>query len=163
MTLTGTGTANREVEIFDGVTSKGKRSVDAIGVWTYTDTALTVAAHSFKAKADYGSGTESPVRNFTSVALGTPVIVSIRDVKGELLHNTMTISTTLTLIGKASNNQMIQVFDNNLPKDILQVDPNGNWSTTTFIAPAGNHSITVKALYGGQPVSSPPRTLKCCL
>jgi hypothetical protein len=160
VTLTGTGTANREVEIFDGVTSKGKRSVNAQEVWTYTDTALTVAAHSFKAKALYGGETESPVRSFTCVALITPVITSIKDAKGELAHDATTISTILTLTGRASNSQNVQIFDNNVPKYILPVSTNGDWSTTTFAAPAGTHSITVMGIYGGQPVSSPARTFK---
>ncbi|WP_395593634.1 YncE family protein [Pseudomonas sp. B26140] len=66
VTLTGTATKGQKVEVFDGTTSKGQPVVHATtGLWELAVNELSVAAHSFKAKALYGSGAESAVRTFT--------------------------------------------------------------------------------------------------
>ncbi|WP_456254517.1 YncE family protein [Pseudomonas iridis] len=66
VTLTGTAAKGQKVEVFDGTTSKGQPVVHATtGVWELAVNELSVAAHSFKAKALYGSGAESAVRTFT--------------------------------------------------------------------------------------------------
>ncbi len=66
VTLTGTAAKGQKVEVFDGTTSKGQPVVHATtGVWELAVNELSVAAHSFKAKALYGSGTESAIRTFT--------------------------------------------------------------------------------------------------
>ncbi|EUB82821.1 hypothetical protein [Pseudomonas sp. GM30] len=58
--LTGTANTFLEVEIFDGATSTGKKvRADDKGVWTVLLTWLTPTRHEFKAKALYGSGTQS--------------------------------------------------------------------------------------------------------
>ncbi|MNJ33283.1 hypothetical protein D3C77_279670 [compost metagenome] len=56
VTLSGSATKDQKVEIFDGASSKGIADVGSNGLWTYTVTGLSVAAHSFTAKALYGSG-----------------------------------------------------------------------------------------------------------
>ncbi|WKV98381.1 hypothetical protein PYV50_09095 [Pseudomonas sp. H22_DOA] len=66
VTLTGTAAKGQKVEVFDGTTSKGQPVVHATtGLWELAVNELSVAAHSFKAKALYGSGAESAVRTFT--------------------------------------------------------------------------------------------------
>ncbi|KAA8743363.1 hypothetical protein FE275_03325 [Pseudomonas koreensis] len=58
--LTGTANTFLEVEIYDGATSTGKKArADEKGIWTVELTGLTRTKHVFKAKALYGSGTES--------------------------------------------------------------------------------------------------------
>ncbi|HGM5554921.1 TPA: hypothetical protein ACKP2V_005249, partial [Pseudomonas putida] len=58
--LRGTATKYLEVEIFDGNSSTGKRvEANGNGIWTVELTGLTRTKHVFKAKALYGSGTES--------------------------------------------------------------------------------------------------------
>ncbi|WP_460352962.1 MULTISPECIES: hypothetical protein [unclassified Pseudomonas] len=58
--LRGTATKYLEVEIFDGNSSTGTRvEVNGNGIWTVELTGLTRTKHVFKAKALYGSGTES--------------------------------------------------------------------------------------------------------
>uniref|UniRef100_UPI000675BCFF YVTN family beta-propeller repeat protein n=1 Tax=Pseudomonas sp. URIL14HWK12:I6 TaxID=1283293 RepID=UPI000675BCFF len=62
ITLEGTAALGQEVEIFDGATSTGKKpKADDKGIWTVELTELTPTKHVFKAKALYGSGTESEV------------------------------------------------------------------------------------------------------
>jgi hypothetical protein len=66
ITLEGTAAVGQEVEIFDGATSTGKKpKADDKGKWTVVLTGLTTTTHLFKAKALYGSGTESEVWKLT--------------------------------------------------------------------------------------------------
>ncbi|WP_178081860.1 Ig-like domain-containing protein, partial [Pseudomonas sp. B26(2017)] len=70
VTLIGTAAENQKVEVFDGTTSKGQPPADpTTGIWTLTVTDLTVAPHSFTAKALYGSGQTSAARTFNIVGL----------------------------------------------------------------------------------------------
>jgi hypothetical protein len=56
VTLTGSASKGQDVRILDGDVSKGDATADRItGVWTKAITDLSVAAHSFTAKALYGS------------------------------------------------------------------------------------------------------------
>ncbi|WP_339507683.1 hypothetical protein [Pseudomonas sp. RL_35y_Pfl2_P42] len=60
VTLTGSAAKGQKVDILDGITSKGQPDTDqATGIWTLTVTGLSVAAHSFTAKALYGDGATS--------------------------------------------------------------------------------------------------------
>ncbi|WP_448093778.1 hypothetical protein [Pseudomonas lini] len=68
ITLSGTASNNQTVEIFDGTTSKGTATVNASGAWTHQVTGLTVAAHSFTARAKYGNTPVSPARTLTVVS-----------------------------------------------------------------------------------------------
>ncbi|MHC8391731.1 hypothetical protein ACYZTM_27815 [Pseudomonas sp. MDT2-39-1] len=66
VTLSGTASAGQKVEIFDGPTTKGIADVGSNGIWTHSVTGLSVASHSFTAKALYGSGLVStPPRTLT--------------------------------------------------------------------------------------------------
>ncbi|MCL5227522.1 Ig-like domain repeat protein, partial [Pseudomonas sp. In614] len=50
--LTGTASKSQKVQILDGTTSKGEATADATtGIWTLTVSSLSVAGHSFTAKA----------------------------------------------------------------------------------------------------------------
>jgi hypothetical protein len=70
VTLTGAASKGQKVEIFDGTISKGQATADATtGVWTLSVSGLSVAAHSFTAKALYGTGVVSAARTFTVRAI----------------------------------------------------------------------------------------------
>jgi hypothetical protein len=67
--LSGVAAKGQKVEVFDGTGSKGQATANATtGVWTMLVSALTVAAHSFTAKALYGSGAVSAARTLTVTA-----------------------------------------------------------------------------------------------
>lgn len=69
VTLSGIAAKGQKVEIFDGAVSKGPATADpTTGVWTLLVSALAVAAHSFTAKALYGSGAVSAARTLTVTA-----------------------------------------------------------------------------------------------
>ncbi|MBC3210513.1 Ig-like domain repeat protein, partial [Pseudomonas sp. SWRI111] len=66
VTLSGVAANGQQVEVFDGTVSKGQATAHATtGVWTLLVSALAVAAHSFTAKALYGSGASSAARTLT--------------------------------------------------------------------------------------------------
>ncbi|MGU9852962.1 hypothetical protein ACU680_19500, partial [Pseudomonas koreensis] len=68
--LTGTANTFLEVEIYDGAISTGKKvRADNKGDWSVELTGLTTTEHVFKAKALYGSGTESGEWKLTVAAL----------------------------------------------------------------------------------------------
>ncbi|EUB82819.1 hypothetical protein [Pseudomonas sp. GM30] len=70
--FTGTATKYLEVEIYDGATSTGKKArANDKGEWTVELTGLTHTKHVFKAKALYGSGTESEEWTLTVTASTT--------------------------------------------------------------------------------------------
>jgi len=70
VTLTGTASANQQVEIFDGPTSRGTATVGANGTWSH---AITVAAgtRSITAKGLYGTQPVSAARTFSVMIVAT--------------------------------------------------------------------------------------------
>ncbi|TFB34230.1 Ig-like domain repeat protein, partial [Pseudomonas sp. F01002] len=63
VTLTGTASKGQKVEIQDGGVRKEEAIADpTTGIWSKTITGLSVAAHSFTAKALYGAGASSAAR-----------------------------------------------------------------------------------------------------
>jgi hypothetical protein len=62
--LTGTATANLQVQIRDNGVVRDTVTVGSDGKWRYTLPGLTVATHSITAKAMYGSLPESAIRTF---------------------------------------------------------------------------------------------------
>ncbi|WP_434707910.1 hypothetical protein J3P75_19850 [Pseudomonas sp. R1-1] len=154
VTLSGKASPNQKVEIFDGVTSKGDVLVDANGNWTLPLTALSATAHSITVKALYGSNPVSAARTFTVAVATAPTITTVRDSVGEVTQGGTTFDTSVTLSGKASPNQKVEIFDGVTSKGDVLVDANGNWTLPLTALSATAHSITVKALYGSNPVSA---------
>jgi hypothetical protein len=65
LTVSGTASANQQIQIIDGVTNVATLGVDNSGVWTGPVTGLAVGAHSLSARALYGSSLVSSERRFT--------------------------------------------------------------------------------------------------
>ncbi|QKF51747.1 hypothetical protein [Pseudomonas graminis] len=154
--LTGSANANLEVEIFDGTTSRGTVRANAGGQWTLSLTGLSVAAHAMKARANYANNPESPVRTFTVTAVVSPTITQVVEPNGTpVANNGSTFANTLTLSGKASINQSVEIYDGATSKGTADVNANGDWSRQVSGLGSGSHSLTAKALYASNPVSSP--------
>jgi len=155
VTVTGTASPNQTVDVLDGTTSKGKPKADASGNWTLTLTGLGVAAYAIKAVAQYGSGAESAVRNFTVAAAVTPTIASIKDSKGvEIPANASTFDTSVTVTGTASPNQTVDVLDGTTSKGKPKADASGDWTLTITGLSAAAHAIKAVAQYGSNPASA---------
>jgi YVTN family beta-propeller protein len=77
VTLTGTASKGQKVQIFDGTTSKGEATAHLTsGIWTLVMTGLSLAAHSFTAKALYGAGQTSEPRTLTIQEANIPTFTN---------------------------------------------------------------------------------------
>ncbi|WP_429580327.1 Ig-like domain-containing protein [Pseudomonas frederiksbergensis] len=157
ITLTGTASKGQKVQILDDTTVKGEPVADAsTGIWTLEVTALNVAAHSFTAKALYGSGQVSAAWVVNVTAVVAPTITSVKDAKDvEVPHNGFTFETSVTLTGTASKGQKVQILDGDTVKGEPTADATtGIWTLMVSVLSLGAHSFTAKALYGSEQVSA---------
>jgi hypothetical protein len=162
VTLTGTATEGQKVQVLDGTTDKGQAVTDPVtGIWTLTVTGLSVAAHSFTAKAMYGTGQSSEPRTLTVTALVKPTISSIKDSKNiEILPGGSTSDTRVTLTGEASKGQKILLLDNANPLHDAVVDTlTGVWTSTVTGLGEGTHAFIARALYGSEADSEPRKII----
>ncbi|MEN5314998.1 hypothetical protein ABE529_23155, partial [Pseudomonas koreensis] len=161
VTLTGTASKGQSIKILDGTVDKGDAVADLVtGVWTKILTGLSLAPHSFTAKALYGSGETSAARTLTVTATTAPTITEAKDSKGVVIpQGGITVDTTVTLTGTASNGQSIKILDGTVDKGDAVADPvTGIWTKILTGLSLAAHSFTAKALYGtGQ--TSAARTL----
>jgi hypothetical protein len=149
VTLSGTASPGKEVEIFDGSASQGSATVDAGGKWTLTVSSLSLTSHAMTAKALDGSDAESAVWTFTVVPFVAPTITSITDSAGDNIPNgENTFATTVTVRGKADGNFQVEVFDSNVRLGTATADANGEWLLEAARLSVGPHAIKAKALYG---------------
>ncbi|VVP95992.1 hypothetical protein PS925_01840 [Pseudomonas fluorescens] len=160
--LTGTAAKGQEVEVFDDTTPKGQPTADtSTGIWTHTITGLSVATHSFTAKAKYGSEQTSTARPHTIVAVVVPTLNSIKGSPSgvEIPDNGFIVETAVTLSGVASKGQKVEIFDGAVSKGPATADPTtGVWTLLVSALAVAGHSFTAKALYGSGAVSA-ARTL----
>ncbi|MGY1893109.1 Ig-like domain-containing protein, partial [Pseudomonas sp. SDT291_1_S447] len=160
--LTGTGTPRLQVEIFDGVASKGKALVNATtGKWELEVKDLSLTVHNFKARALYGTGVESAVWTLTVTAATAPTLTSVKGSPSgvEIPDGTTTREIAVTLSGVAAKGQQIEVFDGTTSKDKATAHATtGVWTLLVSDLSVAAHSFKAKALYGaGQ--ESEPRSL----
>ncbi|WP_223487829.1 Ig-like domain-containing protein [Pseudomonas sp. A-RE-19] len=155
VTVTGKASPGQTVQLYDGSTPIAPVTpVDDSGKWSKTLTGLSVAPHNIKAKALYGTQPESEIRAFTVAEAVTPTIDRVTDSKGEVLHNGSTFDTSVTVTGKASPGQTVQLYDGSTPiAPVTPVDDSGKWSKTLTDLSVAPHNIKAKALYGTQPES----------
>jgi Big-like domain-containing protein len=71
VTLSGTAEPGALVEVFDGGTSKGTASANALGAWSKAVSGLADGAHSFAATASDAAGNTSPVSATHTVVVDT--------------------------------------------------------------------------------------------
>jgi putative ubiquitin-RnfH superfamily antitoxin RatB of RatAB toxin-antitoxin module len=162
VTLSGVAAKGQKVEILDGTVSKGQATAHATtGVWTLLVSALAVAAHSFTAKALYGSGATSAARTLTVTAATAPTLTSVKGSPSgdEIPHGGLTVETAVTLSGVAAKGQKVEIFDGTVSKDQATAHATtGIWTLLVSALAVAAHSFTVKALYGSGAVSA-ARTL----
>ncbi|VVQ23180.1 hypothetical protein PS925_05273 [Pseudomonas fluorescens] len=160
--LTGTGTPSLQVEIFDGVASKGKALVNAnTGKWELEVKDLSLTVHNFKARALYGTGVESAVWTLTVTAATAPTLTSAKGSPSgvEIPQAGVTVETAVTLSGVAAKGQKVEIFDGAVSKGPATANPTtGVWTLLVSALTVAAHSFTAKALYGSGAVSA-ARTL----
>ncbi len=156
VTISGKASKGQKVDVLDGTASKGKPPVDpATGVWTLEVSGLSVAAHSFTAKAEYGAGPVSAARTLTVAALATPTITSVNDPYGKEVPNGSTITNdNVSLTGTATAGLDVEIFDGTTTKGTATVNASGVWTRGVGGLVNGPHSLTAKGIYGSNPVSA---------
>jgi hypothetical protein len=162
VTLSGVAAKGQKVEVFDGTVSKDQVTAHATtGVWTLLVSALAVAAHSFTAKALYGSGAVSAARTLTVTAATAPTLTSVKGSPSdvEIPQGEVTVETAVTLSGVAAKGQKVEVFDGTVSKDQATAHATtGVWTLLVSALAVAPHSYTAKALYAPGSVSA-ARTL----
>jgi hypothetical protein len=115
VTLSGIGAKGQKVEAFDNGKSIDTPLVDGAGEWTLPVSGLALTLHKFTV-ARIGSGDRSEERTLTVTELVTPTLTSVKDSKDvEVPEGAYTVSTSLTVSGKASKGQEVEIFDGTAP------------------------------------------------
>jgi len=151
--LSGTGTLDTELEILDGTTVLTPVRTDAEGKWRTELTGLVPKGYSITANARDGSDLVSQPRTYEVLANLTPIIEQVLDSRGPVASGGTTVDTTVTVSGKASPDQQIELFDGNVSKDKAATDNRGAWSLAVSDLSVASHPLQAKALYGTGPVS----------
>ncbi|PMW86241.1 hypothetical protein C1X33_33740, partial [Pseudomonas sp. GW460-E13] len=139
ITLTGTASKGQKIDVLDGTVSKGQPTADSgTGVWTLLVSGLSAGAHSFTAKALYGSGQSSAPRTLTVAVAVTPAIDSVTDSKGPVAQGGITFDRSVTVTGKASPNQKVRLLDGTTSLGEPTANGSGIWTQVVS-------ALTVKA------------------
>ncbi|VVQ35177.1 hypothetical protein [Pseudomonas fluorescens] len=159
VTLSGVAAKGQKVDVLNGTTSKGQPTADPVtGIWTLLVSALTVATHSFTAKALYGSEQTSAAWTFTVTAAIAPTITSAKGSTSgaDIPNGGTTVETAITLSGVAAKGQKVDVLDGATSKGQPTADlVTGIWTVLVSALTIATHSFTAKALYGNEQVSDP--------
>jgi len=156
LTLTGTASKGKQVEIFDGsgpsAQSKGIATADlATRVWSISISVPEGARRLYAQSLYHSSPTYSNVRHLTVAQMVPPTISSVKGLLNneEIPHDTVTTEHSVILRGTASQGQQVEIFDGMTSMGILTVNTSGDWTTSQIEDLAfAEHSFTVKALYG---------------
>lgn len=158
LTVRGNASPDQRIELFDGTASIGEVATDFLGAWTRPASGLTVGAHSFKARALYGTRPESMAWTVIVAQAVAPTISSIRENDGdEIAPDGFTVDTSVILTGNANANLEVEIFDGSLSEGKVRVSASGVWTLPLNNVSVAAHSITAKALYGAGASSAPRR------
>ncbi len=152
--LTGTSTREAELEILDGMTRLTTTRADGTGNWKTDVSGLTVKDYSMTAHALDGSELVSTPRRFEVVANLIPTITQVLDSNGPIANGGTTVETSVTVSGKGSPDQQIELFDGTLSRGTAHTNGAGDWSLSVSGLTVASHPLKAKALYGTQPEST---------
>ncbi|PNG41681.1 hypothetical protein A1354_28440 [Pseudomonas asplenii] len=89
----------------------------------------------------------------------TPVITRVSDSRSDIEEGGKTRDNEVTITGTATREETIELFDAiSTSMGTAKVGTDSSWSRKIGILTERNYSITAKALYDADPVSSTPRT-----
>ena len=109
---------------------------------------------SFDRSADKTDAVMFPVRTYTvqHLAFIAPTL-TVHDSRGQLANNATTYDTSVTLKGKATANQQVRLYENNVHLIDRPVGPTGDWSYPRALAQVRSYAFRAVGLYGTQPSS----------
>jgi hypothetical protein len=155
----GDASAREKIQLLDGATPIITLDVLQDGSWSHRYDGLTVKSYNLIAKALYEvEPVASAPYPFVVAQSVSPTISTVTDAKGNVANGATTYYRSLTLAGKASKDEDIELRDGTTILKIIEVDSNGNWNWTLNDLALKAYSLTAKGLYGSEPVSAPPRT-----
>jgi hypothetical protein len=158
VTLKGTASIRRQVEIFNSGTSLGTAMSDDTGAWNKTVTDLTRGGHSFTAIGRYGDGDdpESDPFAITVVEVVKPIIDRVADDRNRGISNGGSTTATSVLVrGTASIRQRVEIFNGDTSLGTVTSDDLGIWRRTAPDLASAVHSFTAIGLYDDDPKSDP--------
>lgn len=170
LTLTGTASKGKQVEIFDGsgpsAQSKGIASADLeTRVWSISISVPEGARRLYAQSLYHSSPTYSNVRHLTVAQMVPPTISSVKGSTSgkEIPDGGITVETTLILTGTASKGLQVEIFDGNgssaVSKGIATANPaTGVW-IISFNVPVGASRLFAQSLYHSSPTYSNVRNL----
>lgn len=154
LTLSGSGTRNSVVFIFDNGDLLTPASViDPGGTWNFTES-VTLGRHAFTVR-DSLAGVDSPQWVVTvSVAAVQPTIEEVLDSSGiPVPHDSSTSDPSITLSGTAEPDAVIEIDDEGASWGTTPA-PNGFWSKPLTGLQPGRHEFVAKAVIS-QAASAP--------
>lgn len=154
LALSGTGTIETLLEIVDDATQLATGRTDASGVWTLELPAQRPKPYSITARAIDGSGLISQPRTYEVLANVTPIIERVQDSRGPVSNGGTTVDTAVSVFGKASPDQQIELFDGTVSQGRATTDALGDWSRPVSGLALASHTLKAKALYGTGPEST---------
>ncbi|KVP13596.1 hypothetical protein WJ85_15175 [Burkholderia ubonensis] len=105
-----------------------------------------------------GGGPSRPSRDYTVTVNAkpiTPVITSVRDSRGRNIdEGGTTFDRSVTLIGKADRNILVDIFDNDELSGSPKSDPKGDWIHSTGTLVTRVHEFTAISTAGERPPSN---------
>ncbi|XKY29121.1 hypothetical protein HKW95_19800 [Pseudomonas chlororaphis subsp. aurantiaca] len=164
-TFEGSGEAGDVVIIKDNGEVIGSTVVGDDGRWSFTpETRLADGPHSVVIVIEDPAGNSSDPSAPINFDVDTSAVIVSLDyaidnegsLTGNLSSGTVTDDTTPTLVGRASPNSVVEVFDNGVSLGSVRTNAQGNWSFTPKTElPEGSHHFTAVATNTAGTVSAP--------
>ncbi|HVZ43899.1 MAG TPA: Ig-like domain-containing protein [Ramlibacter sp.] len=150
-TFTGTAEANATVTLYEGVTSVGTGSADALGHWSITTSStLSEGAHTLTAKATDAAGNTSGASTGLTVTIDTtaPAAPSAPDLatasdNGASSSDNVTSITTPTFTGTAAPGAAVTLYDGATAVGTATANAStGAWSIKSTTLSSGAHTMS---------------------
>ncbi len=156
LTLSGSGTADSVIFIYDSDLFLTTASVTINGTWSFGPETVVLGRHAFTVRDEW-DGVDSPewVVTVSVVAVG-PEITTIMDAAGNEIpdQGTTDDNSSITVLGTAAPNQQVELFDDPAFIGTLPVDANGSWRFQASNVGLKTYRIFAKGLYGSHPESA---------
>lgn len=153
LTIRGMAGSSVTLDVFDDSYPVESVEAESDGSWTLTLSGLIEKAHNFTAKTEEGQMSEAWALTVNAL-VPFATIVSVQDSEGnEIPHEGRTVSTSVTLRGKAQANQLVEIFDGVDLKGQIPANSEGAWVFSLPNMVVGDHQTTARASVSGGPVS----------
>ncbi|TKJ75260.1 Ig-like domain-containing protein [Pseudomonas sp. CFBP13508] len=152
VTVQGTATRGEKVEIRINDVLKGTPEASALWTWECPADSLTEGLQKITVEALYDA--DVPVgkpRTFTVGVATKPSITAVNDSKGSVAMDGTTYDSVVTVAVKADPDQLIQLYDSATAIGApIELDGEGNGSTTLTDLTVKGYALKARALYGQQ-------------